>query len=123
MADLLETGAAWLDDQRQKHMTRTVTYERGTVSVDVQATVGRSTFEYSDEYGAKVVFETRDYLIRTEDLVLDGQTTLPQRGDRIRETIVGQACVFEVMGPGEEPEWRYSDPYRRALRIHTKQVD
>jgi len=28
-----------------------------------------------------------------------------------------------VMAPGKEPAWRYSDPYRKTLRIHTKHVD
>jgi hypothetical protein len=29
MPDMLETGLAWLDDQRHAHMTRTVTFVRG----------------------------------------------------------------------------------------------
>jgi len=30
--------------------------------------------------------------------------------------------IYEVMAPGNEPPWRYSDPYRRTLRIHTKLI-
>lgn len=67
--------------------------------------------------------ESRDYLITTADLMLDGSATLPQRGDCIRETQGSLVFVYEVMAPGNEPPWRYSDPYRRALRIHTKQTD
>jgi hypothetical protein len=30
--------------------------------------------------------------------------------------------VFEVNAPGGQPPFRYSDPYRRVLRIHTKHI-
>ena len=48
---------------------------------------------------------------------------MPQRGDRIRETQGQQVFVYEVTAPGKEPVWRYSDPYRKTLRVHTKQTD
>ncbi len=123
MADVLEKGAAWLEDQRHEHMTRTVVYERDGETVEVAATVGQTVFQLDEGYGATIRHVRRDYLIRTADLVLAGEPTLPQRGDRIRETQDGKVFVHEVMGPGgNEPDWRYSDPYRRTLRIHTKHV-
>ncbi len=64
-----------------------------------------------------------DFLVRTEDLVLAEELTLPERGDRVREVGGGKVFVYEVMAPGKEPHFRYSDPYRKTLRIHTKQVD
>ena len=33
------------------------------------------------------------------------------------------SVLYEVMAPGSEPHFQFSDPYRRTLRIHTKQVD
>ena len=66
--------------------------------------------------------ESRDFLVLAADLVLAGKAELPRAGDRIRETDGGQIFLYEVMAPGGEPPWRYSDPYRRALRIHTKFV-
>ena len=123
MTDLLEQGAAWLDGQRHSHLTRTVTYQRGAFSVQVQATVGQTVFRIDDGYGGSVRVVQRDYLIRGEDLILEGDEVLPQRGDQIRETQGGKVLVHEVMGPGgSEPDWRYSDPQRRTLRIHTKHV-
>ena len=122
MSDLLEQGTAWLDDQRHKHMTRTVVYERGSDSVELSATIGRTEFEQADEYGTVHRIEARDYLVRAEDLVLAGQQTLPQAGDRIREIDGAQTFIYEVMAPGTEPPWRYSDANRRTLRIHTKHV-
>ena len=122
MADMLEQGASWLDDQRHQHMTRSVSYARGTSTVPVQATIGRTEFEQADDFGIVHKIESRDYLIRTNNLVLDGQATLPKRGDQIRETDGTTTVVYEVLSPGDEPIFRYSDPYRKALRIHTKHI-
>ncbi len=122
MGDLLAQGAAWLDDQRHQHLTRLVTYGRGGESIEVAATVGRTVFEQADEYGILRRIEARDFIIRAVDLVLAGTTTIPKPGDQIRETDGGVVLVYEVMAPGGEPPWRYSDAYRTALRIHTKHV-
>ncbi len=120
--DLLAHGAAWLEDQRTRHLSRTVTYLRGNDSVNVPATIGRTEFEQADEYGVVHRTESRDFLVRTDALVLGDKAVLPQAGDRIRETAGEQVFVYEVMAPGGEPPFRYSDPYRRTLRIHTKFV-
>jgi len=122
MTDRLEQGSAWLEDQRHQHMTRMVTYQRGSDSVQIAATVGKTEFEQADEFGIVHKLESRDYLVRTSDLVLAGAPTLPKAGDGVRETVGAQTFVYEVMAPGSEPPWRYSDPYRKALRIHTKHV-
>jgi len=122
MADMLEQGASWLNDQRHQHMTRSVSYVRGASTVEVQATIGRTVFEQADDFGIVTKTESRDYLIRAADLVLDGQVTLPKRGDQIRESDGTTTFVYEVLSPGDEPVFRYSDPYRKALRIHTKHI-
>jgi hypothetical protein len=64
----------------------------------------------------------RDFLIHAADLILAGEPTLPERGDLIRETQGGRTFVYEVMAPGKEPPWRWSDVFRKVLRIHTKQI-
>jgi len=122
MTDLLEQASAWLDRMRAKHMARPVTYFRGEESVEVQATLGRTVFEIADAYGVVEQSESRDFLIPAADLVLGEAMTLPVRGDRIRETQDGKTFVYEVMAPGKEPHYRFSDVYRRTLRIHTRQV-
>lgn len=123
MADLLEQASNWLEDQRTRHVSRVVTYARGEQSAQLPATIGKTTFEVDDGYGVLVRHESRDFLILAADLVLGGQTMLPDRGDRIRETQGGTVFVYEVSAPGKEPCWRYSDPYRKTLRVHTKQID
>lgn len=122
MTDVLERGSAWLEDQRDRHMTRMVTYQRGSDSVELAATIGRTEFEQADEFGVIHKIEARDYLMLSADLVLAGVPMLPRAGDRIRETDGARTFVYEVMAPGNEPPFRYSDPYRRTLRIHTKHV-
>ncbi|HMO16234.1 MAG TPA: hypothetical protein PKD64_18960 [Pirellulaceae bacterium] len=122
MSDILEAGSNWLQEQRKKHATRSVLYRRNTESVLVSATVGRTVFEQDDGAGAIIRTEVRDYLIDTEELVLAGVQVLPERGDRIEEIQEGATFVYEVMPIGKEPHWRYSDPYRRTLRIHTKHI-
>ena len=123
MADVLEQGSAWLDEQRIAHMSRTVVYRRGVQSVGVNAAIGRTVFEVADAHGIVERIESRDFLVPAEELVLGGEPTLPQRGDRIRETAGGAVYVYEVMAPGAEPHYRFSDPYRKTLRIHTKHVE
>jgi len=123
MTDLLEQGSRWLDDQRLRHLSRPVTYCRGNASVEVQAAVGRTVFEVDSGSAVLEQFESRDFLIRAADLVLNEQQILPERGDHVREEQDGVTYVYEVMAPGREPCFRFSDPFRRTLRIHTKLVD
>lgn len=122
MVDMQAAGAAWFESMRVKFMIVPVTYCRNAASVDVAATIGKTVFEVSREYGVFEKYISRDYIIAVEALILEGEPILPVRGDQIRETRDGKTYVYEVMAPGNEPCWRWSDSYRRSLRIHTKQV-
>ncbi len=122
MSDLLSQGLSWLEDQRHQQLTRTVTYQRGGDEVELSATIGRTVFEQDDHVGGLTRIESRDFLIRVADLILAAETTLPQPGDRIIETDSIATYTYEVMAPGTEPPWRYSDVNRLTLRIHTKHV-
>jgi hypothetical protein len=123
LADLLEQGAAFLDDQRHRHMSRTVVYQRGVETKEVLATIGKTEFEQADDAGLIHRTESRDFLIRTADLDLGSGPMLPRAGDQIREAVGVTVLVYEVNAPGGQPPFRYSDPYRKALRIHTKHID
>ena len=107
MVDLLELASAWLDEQRKLYLSRLVTYSRGEATVAILATVGKTTFEIDSTTGVTETFESRDYIVR---------------GDTITDVQSGQTLVYEVTGPGHEPCWRWSSPYRTSRRIHTKQV-
>jgi len=123
MADLLGKAAAWLNDQRVRHLSRPVTYVRGEHFVEVQAAIGHTAFEVDDGTGVLEQYESRDFIVCAADLVLDGASVTPARGDRIREEQDGMVYVYEVMAPGRFPHAKFSDRSRRALRIHTKLVD
>lgn len=116
MADLLERGSRWLEQQRTQHCSRPVTYVRGAESVDVNATIGRTEYETDDGTWVRVDYTDRDFLILAAELRLAGVMTTPQPGDRIRETGADQVLVFEVI------DWRFSDPYRQTFRIETKHI-
>lgn len=120
---LLEWGQRWLNNQLQQFASREVVYQREVSTVTVQATVGRTLLKLDDGYGGVMMQWTdRDFLIRAEDLVIDGQAVLPQRGDTIHEVQSGVTYTYEVLAPGKEPVWKWSDLYRSLLRIHTKQI-
>lgn len=123
MVDLLEQSSAWLENQREAFMSRSVIYVRGGQSVQVPATIGRTVFELDASDGAVLRIEARDYLIRTAHLVLDETHVLPVKGDQVHELQEGVILIYEVAAPGDEPHYRFSDPYRKTLRIHTKQID
>ncbi len=123
MADLFLEGMTWLADQLKEHAAQPVVYRRGSAEVVVSATFGRTLLKLEDGYGGvRMEWTDRDFLIQADDLLLGGTTTVPQRGDVIRETQGTRILVYEVMAPGREPPWRWSDPFRKVLRIHTKQV-
>jgi len=122
MADLLETASNWLEAKRNEHLSRSVTYQRGADTGDLPASIGKTTFEVDDGFGIVQKWESRDFLILAEDLILAGNPTLPERGDLIQETQGATTYTYEVLAPGKEPAFRFSDPYRKTLRIHTKQI-
>ena len=118
MPDLLQIGSDWLADQLKANASQSVVYSRGSASNTVQSMIGRTVFEVSSDLGIVERWEARDYLIQAAELAIGA----PQRGDQIRETQGSTTYVYEVMAPGNEPAFRFSDPYRKTYRIHTKLV-
>ena len=124
MADLLDRGLQWLHGKRQKHMARAVTYRRteaGQVTtIPIEATIGRTEFQQTNEFGLVRTIESRDYLFPAADLKVGGAQVMPKAGDRILEFADGKCYAHEVMSPSDEPPWRWSDAYKRTIRVHTK---
>ncbi len=117
MGDLLRQGSHWLEQQRAAHCSSQVTYRREATQLPVAATFGRTRYEVADESGLTVGAQVADFLIAAEDL---GPTfSEPQPGD----VIVADGRLYEVMALGPDFRgWRWSDPYRTTMRIHTKDV-
>ena len=122
MSDLLKVGQKWLAEKLTKHASREITYWRGEVETTVTATIGKTMADQDTGDGLVLRMEIRDYLIDTGDLKLDGQPTLPERGDLIIENDDGKNFTYEVLPIGNQRAWRYSDPFRLKLRIHTKLI-
>jgi hypothetical protein len=123
MSDLLHKGQEWLSSQLTEHASREVVYRRGELGVLLRATIGKSMYDQDDGEGIVTRSQVRDFLIDTRDLITSIIGSLPQRGDTIVEIDSDHTFIFEVMALGGDPPWRYSDPFRLKLRIHTKQVE
>ena len=92
---MIRTGIDALRAAQFDVLSVDATYRRGTEGRRVKAVVGRTVFRSMNEYGAWVRTETRDFIIPAGQLDLEPRT-------------------------GDEPVWRWSDPYRKAIRVHTK---
>lgn len=122
--DVLQDGLTWLRDQLKANASQEVIYRRGAEEVTLKAVVGRTLLKLDDGYGGiRMQWTDRDFLIAAEDLVLAGKKTLPQRGDQIEQTINGIKHIFEVLAPGNEPEWKWCDPHETMIRIHTTKLN
>ncbi len=117
--NVMAQAQAWLARMKQRHESCRVVYQRANEFVELRATIGKTVFENDDGAGGIVRLESRDFLVPPSKLVLNSAVTEPERGDLVRE-IDGR--VYEVLSDGNEPCFRYSDPYRNLLRIHTKKV-
>lgn len=117
---LIETGLAWLEAQRKRHLTILVTYNRGASETPCQASLAKSVFELADEYGRFERIETQDFIFAIEDIA---SLMPPERGDQItREGVGGKNLTYEVMSPAGGPHYRYPEPDRLSVRLHTKLV-
>ncbi len=119
MADMLSDGAAWLADQFAASASLTVAYKRGANSSQFVATIGKSMFESSGQNGVTEQWESRDYIVKTEDLPY-GE---PLRGDMIVEDIGGVSVFYEVAAPRGVPLFHYGDAFQHLVRVHTKRAD
>ena len=86
---------------------------RGDEGKAVNAVVGRTAFRLADDYGRTMRLVTRDFIVPATELAVE-----PEPGDIVNE----DGREYEVLSPGGEPCWRWSDPQRTARRIHTKQI-
>lgn len=123
MTDKLERGSAWLAAKGKAHATQTVLYIRGLNAVSLQATPGRAELEQQDAYGILCRIESRTFMFNAADLILsDGLQTTPQAGDAIQESVNGTTNTYELLSLPNQQSWRWADPYRHKLIVHTKLV-
>ena len=122
MSNLLERGASWLAAKLKASASRTVIYRRGAEFVEVSAVIGKTEYGEGETQDAVITHRMRDYLVLTADLLVGGRAILPEIGDRIEETASGKTHVHEVLATPSGEVYRYADPFRIQLRIHTKEI-
>src|SRR6187549_3487071 len=100
-------------------MARTVSYRRGSASVDIPATPANESFSVDGE-----TWDGRYFKVAVADLVLGGVPTVPLLGDRIVETTDAPAITYEVLAQpgGNHPPWQYVED-RLGFRVHTVNAD
>ncbi len=87
------------------------------------ATRGRTELEVGDDFGIAHQAETDDWLVDAAALVVDGEFHRPRAGDLVHHTdAAGVEGIYEICHPGGEEPWRYCDPQRTRIRLHTKRI-
>ncbi len=125
MVDVLEDAAEWLGEQFEEYVSRLVRYERAGAFCDLKATVGRTEYQASDGDGGIVnKWTDRDFVFPAEDLILAAGRATPEEGDKIHELDTSDSITrtYEVMPIPDEQCFRFCDPYRKVLRVHTKET-
>lgn len=122
MTDFLQSGIEWLESQRTAHLTQSVTYVRGGSSLEILATIGKTEYVTDSEHVVAESFESRDFIVSAADLVIGDADVTPEVGDQVQEIAGSNRFIYEVVPMGPNPCWRYSDDFRKAVRIHTKLV-
>lgn len=92
---------------------------------DLTVIPARSRFEHESDYDRLVTeLEIEDFLIEPADLVLGSSTVEPAQGDTITIVRGEQTLTYQLLPPGgAEPAWRWSDPGRTRIRVHTKLIE
>ena len=121
MSDLFGPAMSHVATTIQGRASIDVTYRRRLVSASVPASIGKTTFEETDESGFVVTYESRDFLIRKGLLKLDDLPIAPQAGDEIEELQAGELKTYRVLTPRDIPV--YEEIIGGLFfRIHTKRV-
>lgn len=122
MPDLFQKSSAWLAQVQTAWCSQIVYYVRGTSSVPVSATIGR-TVGAIDPQGTEVrlVEKSRDYLINVAELFIDDLPITPRPGDQIVEGDLDNGIAYDVMAIPPEDCWRWHDRYHQRVRIHTNE--
>ena len=113
MTDLLRQRAAFLESKRDSHCTSPVSYNKlGGDTITVNATMGKTGFETTDESGFRIGGTIVDFLILSASLGFE-----PSSGD----IIVDSGRKYEVLDIGSDGCWRWSEP-GITYRIHTTDI-
>lgn len=115
---MLDTASAWLDAQLATSEGVTVRYARGIPNVDVTAVLGQTPVGFDLGGGVLQTWQTQDFFLTKSTLLLSGHQAYPEVGDEITYS----GTTFRVCNATDGRCYRYTDPYRRTMRVHTKEI-
>lgn len=127
VGSLLNNAASTLWPRLKAAGSQTIRFTRGAGSVVLDAVPGTTRHQIVTIDGQISKVQTQDWLVLSSELVVAAVAVKPQRGqDKIElltettpRTVVR---TFKVNHPGGLEPYRYSDPYRTIMRIHTTEV-
>ncbi len=120
MGNVLQDGILWLSNQMDEHVSIDIVYQRNADLIPLKATKGRSLFEQVDANNMVIGVESRDFLVSSSNLMLHSQRIEPIEGDQIIESVGSETWLYEVTAFINDQCFRYCDPFRLRMRIHTK---
>lgn len=96
-----------------------ITYTRPSTAQSVSLTALPGESDHSVERDGETIDEirSRDFLVLASELKLGGSEVTPARFDTITEG----STTFAVLAINGEPHYRYTDPAKGVIRIHTKE--
>lgn len=97
-----------------------IVYNRGDEAVEMTAIKGRSQRETTTTEGYRIEYTDLDFIILTQDLILGGKISEPQRGDRIKECYTDE--LWEVLPFGDAGCFEKCDSSGLRIKIHVKKV-
>lgn len=123
--NILETGAQWLADQMEASVSSDVVYARGSQEYILNASLGRTQFEVTDQVGMLQNVDSHDFIMRSSEMLFDDEQFTPKAHDVIRVTrggVVHQYTVLQYGNTLNSPNqvYRWCDPYGKQIRVHTK---
>ena len=123
MSNLLQDAAVWLGDRLKESVGRQVTYARGAQESDpITGTVVQHQYEVVENDSSITLIIAYDWTFSAADLVVAGSPIKPRPGDRIKESLNGEAIEFEVLPIGKLPCSEWLDTSGILLLVHTKKV-
>jgi len=100
-----------------------VSIVRGADRVDdVPCGLGTSNFVTVQPDGAIVNIRSQDFLILAELYDFGDGPVEPARGDQFIRCEDDGEHTYELLDLPNEHSWRWSDPWRQRVRLHTKQI-
>lgn len=112
---MLEDGEVWLRDQRKAYLSKEVTYQRGAVTLALQATQGETSYDKGDFKGVQQRVVTVDWIFDLADLGALGE---PQEGDRV----LLDGRIYSAMSLDGKRCFKQHGRDGLSVRLHTKEV-